>query len=185
LSSRIVRPIRAISATAAGISAADLSRRIDPAAIDTEFEELAETLNMTFDRLEAAFDRQTRFTADASHELRTPLTIIRTHAELALTRERSPQEYREALDTCLKAAARMTKLVDGLLTLARADAGRLVGTRMPVDLTRIAGEGVTMLRPVAEGKSVTLTAELAPVTVNGDAVSLAQVVANLVSNAIQ
>ena len=77
LSSRIVRPIRAISATAASISAADLSRRIDPAAVEDEFAELAETLNSTFDRLEAAFDRQTQFTADASHG-RTPLTIIRT-----------------------------------------------------------------------------------------------------------
>src|SRR5207237_976145 len=76
-------------------------------------------------------------------------------------------------------------LVDGLLTLARADAGQLAIERQSVDLTRVTAESVAMLRPVADGKSVSLTAELAPVTVNGDAGALAQVVANLVSNAIQ
>ena len=184
LSSRIVRPIRAISTAAASISAANLSRRIDATAVDNEFAELADTLNTTFDRLEAAFDRQTQFTADASHELRTPLTIIRTHAELALARPRSDAEYRDALDTCLRASARMATLVDGLLTLARADAGKLLANRQPVDLTRVAGESVAMLRPLAEKKHVTLTADLAPVTVDGDAGALAQVVTNLVSNAI-
>ena len=78
-----------------------------------------------FDRLEGDFERQARFTADASHELRTPLAIVRTHVELALSRSRSPAEYQDTLKTCLRATDRMGTLVEGLLTLARADAGRL------------------------------------------------------------
>ena len=71
----------------------------------------------------AAFQRQQQFTADASHELRTPLAILRTNAELALSQSRSATEYRQTIEACLRAADRMSVLVQGLLTLARADAG--------------------------------------------------------------
>src|SRR5262249_59205012 len=90
--------------------------------------------------LEAAFARQVRFTADASHELRTPLAVIQAHAELALARPRQPEEYREALATCLRASQRMKALVEGLLTLARADAGRLEMSRQDVDLEALVAD---------------------------------------------
>ena len=80
---RLLRPIRKISATAAAISATNLSQRIDPSAVESELVVLAEVLNATFDRLQSAFERQACFTADASHELRTPLSILRMHVELA------------------------------------------------------------------------------------------------------
>jgi heavy metal sensor kinase len=185
ISNRILRPVAAISATASAISATNLSERIDPAAVDRELADLAGVLNDTFDRLEAAFERQARFTADASHELRTPLAILRTHAELALARPRAAEDYREALETCQRAAVRMSTLVEGLLTLARADAGKLELLRQPVDLRQVVQESADLLRPMAEGRDVTVTLNLEPVEVVGDAVRLAQVVTNLLSNALQ
>lgn len=185
VSNRIFRPIAAITATASAISATNLSQRLDADRVDRELEEMARVLNAMFDRLEAAFERQARFTADASHELRTPLAIIRTHAELALSRPRSNEEYKETITTCLRASSRMTGLVDGLLTLARADAGKLDLVRKNVDWKHAVEESIALLRPLAEEKKVTLSADLEPAVVTGDNIRLAQVVTNLVSNAVQ
>jgi heavy metal sensor kinase len=185
ISRRIFRPIAAIARTASRISADNLSARIETDKVDHELADLAHVLNATFKRLECAFDRQARFTADASHELRTPLAVIRSQAELTLSRPRSMEEYREALQTCLRASARMAELVEGLLTLARADAGKEVAIREPVELNRIAAEAAEMYRPLAENRRVRLTTELAPVTVTGDPGALARVVGNLIANAIQ
>jgi heavy metal sensor kinase len=184
VSRRIFRPVAAIAETASRISGDNLSERINVLAVDRELAGLARVLNATFGRLEAAFDRQARFTADASHELRTPLAVLRSQAELTLGRARTPDEYREALQTCLRAAERMTDLVEGLLTLARADAGKS-GLREPVELHRVARDAVELCRPLATEKGVRLTAELAPVTVPGDTGGLARVVGNLVANAIR
>jgi heavy metal sensor kinase len=185
VSGRILRPVAAISGAASAISATNLSRRIDTAAVDHELAGLAAVLNATFDRLEAAFERQSRFTADASHELRTPLAVLRSQAELALSRPRSEPEYREALETCLRAAGRMAGLVDGLLTLARADAGKLDLRRQPVDLARVVEEGVSLVGPLAAAKSVSVSTRLAPAEVTGDPERLGQVVTNLLGNAVQ
>jgi heavy metal sensor kinase len=185
LSSRLFRPIAAMSSAAAAINGANLSTRIDAKGVDIELAGLAHVLNAMFDRLEAAFERQQQFTADASHELRTPLAILRANSELALSAARSPEEYRQTIDTCLRAANRMSSLVQGLLTLARADAGNPGMRREPVRLDQVAADCIAALQAVAAEKEITLTADLAPATVMGDADSLAQLVTNLVSNAIQ
>jgi heavy metal sensor kinase len=185
VSARILRPLAIISATASAISATSLSGRIIPEQVDRELEELARVLNATFDRLELAFERQTRFTADASHELRTPLAILRSQAELALTRPRTAEEYRDALQTCVRATGRMTDLVEGLLMLARADAGKIDLQRRSVDLARVIEESVALIRPLADAKEVVLRAELAPALVSGDPDRLGRVVTNLLSNAVQ
>ena len=134
LSRGVIRPIETMSQAASAISVANLTQRIDVREMDSELGGLARILNDAFGRLEAAFRQQSRFTADASHELRTPLSIIHTHLELALTKPRSAEEYREAIETCLRASQRMKTLVDGLLTLARADAGKLELEPQKVDL---------------------------------------------------
>jgi signal transduction histidine kinase len=162
VSARILQPVGAIAATASAISITNLSERIDPMAVERELEDLAHVLNATFDRLEAAFERQARFTADASHELRTPLAIIRSHAQLALGRPRSADEYRRAVTACLHASDRMAALVDGLLILARADAGKFDLERRPVDLRRLTEETLALFRPLAEGQDVSLAANLRP-----------------------
>jgi heavy metal sensor kinase len=185
VSARILQPVGAIAATASAISITNLSERIDPAAVERELEELAHVLNATFDRLEAAFERQARFTADASHELRTPLAIIRSHAQLALGRPRSADEYRRAVTACLHASDRMAALVDGLLILARADAGKFDLEQRPVDLRRLTEETLALFRPLAAGQDVSLAANLRPALVLGDAGRLAQVLTNLLNNAVR
>ena len=185
LSARIFRPIAAMSAAAEAISATNLSARIETADVDVELAGLAHVLNAMFGRLEAAFQRQQQFTADASHELRTPLAILRANAELALTQVRSPDEYRRTIEACLRASQRMTALVQGLLTLARADAGQPGTLFKAVRLDEIITDSLTAFQPLASERKITLTADLAPTTIHGDADSLAQLVDNLLSNAIQ
>jgi heavy metal sensor kinase len=185
ISGRILRPISAMSSSAAAISATNLSQRIETAELDEELRGLAKTLNATFGRLEAAFQRQARFTADASHELRTPLAVIRTSAELALARPRQAQDYRETIESCLRAANRMAALVEGLLTLARAEVGKLELLREQVDWTQVIEDAVTLIQPLADEKAIELSSQLDPVEVEGDAGRLAQVATNLLSNAVR
>jgi len=185
ISSRMMRPIAQITSTASQISATNLSERINVKQVDTELAELAEVLNAAFRRLGSAFDHLTRFTADASHELRTPLAILKANTELALSRPRSESEYRQTLETCAQAAERMTALVEGLLTLARADVGRLDLRQQPVDLAKVVEDTVTLLQPLATSKGISIQSELQPVRVTGDPAGLALVVRNLVENALR
>ncbi len=186
ISRSITRPIAAIAGTASEISARNLARRIETTHIDRELVGLATILNDMFARLEAAFERQSRFTSDASHELRTPLAVIHSHAELALSKPRSAEEYRETLAACLKAASRMATLVDGLLMLARADAGRLDGQFRDVDLRAVVEEVVDQYRPQAETSQIALSTSLdEPAAVRGDPARLARVSSNLLSNALR
>lgn len=185
LSRRVMRPIRAISETARAISASDLSRRIAVEEADSELGSLARTLNETFERLETAFQRQVRFTADASHELRTPLSIIHSHAELALTRDRTAPEYRQAMETCLRAAKRTKSLVDALLVLARADAGKLDLKRERFDLRDAAQEALAMVESRARERNVTIETNVQAVEVQADRTRILQLLTNLLANAIQ
>jgi two-component system, OmpR family, sensor kinase len=185
VAARIFRPISAMSAAAEAMNASNLSARIATSAVDVELAGLAEVLNSMFARLEAAFARQQQFTADASHELRTPLAILRANAELALAQSRSPEEYRHTIETCLRAGNRMSALVGGLLQLARADAGHPGMRWQEVRFDEVVTDCLTLVKPLAEEKRITLTADLSPAAITGDADSLAQLVDNLLSNAIQ
>jgi heavy metal sensor kinase len=184
LAGRAVRPLARMSATAASISAHNLTGRIDLAGVDRELADLGGILNAMFARLQTAFERQARFTADASHELRTPLAVIHSHAELALARPRSAEEYREALETSLRAARRMRNLVEGLLTLARADAGNLAPQRQAIDLGALVEETAELLGPLAARRGVAVRVDVREVRVWADPGQVVQVVTNLLSNAI-
>ncbi len=185
VSTRAIRPIEDISATATKIAAGDLSQRINTAATDNELGRLAVVLNSTFARLEAAFANQARFTADASHELRTPVSVILTQTQTALSRERQAGEYRDALAACQRAAQRMRQLTESLLDLARLDAGQTEIKHDSFDLAQVATECVQLLRPLAVERGVEITCDLAPSRCVGDAQRISQVATNLISNAIQ
>jgi two-component system, OmpR family, sensor kinase len=185
LSGRVLRPIRAITAVAQDISASNLSRRIDVAEAHSELGALATVLNESFSRLEAAFAQQARFTADASHELRTPLTVIHSNLQLALSRPRTAEEYRQTLETCQRASGRMKELVDSLLLLAKADAGGLALDKKACDLRHVVEESVAMVRPLAAEKSVAIETNLSPVSLSADTARMGQVAVNLLTNAIR
>lgn len=184
-SSRAIRPIAAMTAAAESISAQRLSQRIDVRETDDELGQLATVLNRTFDRLQAAFEQQTRFTADASHELRTPLSVILAHTDLALSRPRSPEEYRATLETCRSASRRMKSLIEGLLTLARFDADAAGLQFTEFDLESLTNECIELIQPLAAERQVVIEATLCSTRMRGDRERLAQVITNLLSNAIR
>src|SRR4029078_6902856 len=124
LTDRALRPIQQVTQAAAQIGVEDLSGRLKVHGRD-ELAELAATFNAMIARLEAAFEQQRRFTADASHELRTPLSRIKVSTSMALAEDPSLTESRTALEVADQAADAMARLIDALLTLARADAGQL------------------------------------------------------------
>ena len=184
LAGRIIQPIRQISDTASHITAQSMSGRIDTSTMDSELQSLGGTLNSMLERLEASFERQNQFTADASHELRTPISVLLSHCELSLNRQRSSDEYRNTIATCQSAAERMRSLVDGLLTLARADAGQMELQLSEVDLQTLAAEAVSMFSPLAHERQIVLNLLGGSTSCTADAVRLTQVVANLLHNAI-
>jgi len=184
ISRRIFRPIATITETASQISAQSLSQRINENDLDIELVDLARVLNETFENLEESFERQQRFTADASHELRTPLAVLRSQAELTLSRPRTSEEYQQALQACLRAADRMTELTNRMLKLAQADAAHEKVQLTPVELLPLLEDTSAQLSAFARQKQVTVRVRVEPIWVLGDAPALAQVFANLLSNAI-
>ena len=183
--SRALRPIENISAAAVKISAGDLSQRINVAEAESELGQLAAVLNSTFARLDAAFAQQKQFASDAAHELRTPVSVMLTQAQTALNRERTAPEYRETIEACQRAAQRMRRLIESLLALARLDAGQEVLKRLQFDFSKTISDCVEMVKPMAGERGVEIFTELSPLEITGDSERLAQVVTNLLTNAIQ
>lgn len=179
------RPAQQIAAQAEAIEAGTLSARITAHATVAEFASLVAVLNAMLDRLDRAFDAQRRFVADASHELRSPLTVLRGDLDVALRRERSPQEYRETLERMREETVRMTALAENLLVLARADAGLPATSLAGVDLADIAERVVERAAHQAEAAGIVLTVESAPAPARGEAALLERAVGNLVENAVR
>jgi len=187
ISRRALAPVDRIASTARAITARDLGRRLDVPATGDELQRLTETLNAMLDRLEAAFRETTRFTADASHELRSPISVIRTSAEIALRRDRSVEEYREALAEILRESERTSVLVQDLLTLTRADAGVDLLQPTPLDLRVLLDDLRGALSTICAQASLDLQIELPdqPVPASGDAAALGRLVRVLIDNAVK
>ncbi len=185
ISSRAIKPVEDISATASRISAGNLSQRINVADTETELGQLASVLNSAFARLEAAFAQQQQFTADAAHELRTPVSVMLTQTQTSLNRDRSAAEYRETIEACQRATQRMRRLIESLLEMARLDAGQEQMKRMPFDLSPAINDCVELIRPLADERGVQIQCDLPSVACAGDSERVALVVTNLLTNAIQ
>ena len=185
MTTRTMKPIADISATAVKISAGDLSQRINTAETESELGQLAAVLNSTFARLETAFAQQKQFASDAAHELRTPVSVILTQTQTALNRERDATEYKQTVEACQRAAQRMRRLITALLELARLDAGQEQMKRLRFDFSKTVGDCVELIRPLADERGVKVSTELAPVEIEGDSERLGLVVTNLLTNAVQ
>ena len=188
VSGRALRPLKALAATADEISTTgDLSRRLPPsraedevAALTASFNGMLERLEETRSRLEKTLDAQRRFVADASHELRSPLTTIRSNAGFLAERPDAEEpDRREALADIQSEADRMARLVDGLLALARHDAGQEL-TLEPVPLETVVREVVRRDRPRHDSLVVEV---VDPAVVVGDVEALGRVVRILFDNA--
>lgn len=186
LAGRVVAPVRDITRQAEEIGAATLGRRITAHADTHEYRRLVDVLNTMLVRIDAAFEAQRRFTGDASHELRSPLTALRGELELALRKERSPDEYRRTLASALEEAKRLSALADELLTLARSDAGVMEPRRRYVRLVDPVLRAVDRVRPGADAKQIDITTN-----VDGDVAGfwdpelLERMAHNLVDNAVK
>jgi len=186
LAHRALKPVNRMSAAARRISAEDLSQRVNETGTGDELDNLAKTLNRMLDRLDVAFSQVRRFSADASHELQTPLTILKGEMELALRSERTPEEYRATLESALEEVDRIAHLVEGLLLLARAEAGVLRMDRREVDLLQMLEEVYLRLRPLADSHCVELRlGSMEPLRIQGDGERLQAMIFNLVDNAIK
>ncbi len=185
LAGKALRPVKMITQMAREIHVTDLRRRLHLQRRD-EFGELAATFDHMLARLEAAFKRQTQFTADASHELRTPLTIIDLEINRALTQLEQPEDYRHVLEQIQSENEQMTTIVNSLLFLARADSGQVTLDLQEVDLSDVALASVERLLPLARQSQITLaTGDLPEVLVRGDPQYLGQMLTNLIENGIK
>ncbi len=186
LAGRALSPISAMASKAREITAEQLSERLPVENPDDEFGRLAMAFNDTLVRLEDSFERLRRFTADASHELRTPLTAIRSVGEVSLQEERDSPFYRDVIGSMLEETDRLTRLVDSLLTLTRAESRQVPLHRELIALDRLAGDAADCLRVLAEEKGQTLRVDVTEaVDVEADYATLRQALINLLDNAIK
>jgi heavy metal sensor kinase len=186
LAGRSLAPVDAMATKAHEITAERLSERLPLENPEDEFGRLARAFNDALERLEDSFEQLRRFTAHASHELRTPLTAIRSVGEVALERTREPSAYQEVIGSMLEEADRLARLVDNLLTLTRADAGRIHLNREKTDLGSLVREVSDCLRVLAEEKNQSLKINVRnDVVATVDRVILRQAVLNVLDNAIR
>lgn len=186
LATAALRPVEAMRAEAAVISAAEPGRRLSlPPAAD-EVSRLGETLNAMLGRLETALERERSFVAEASHELRTPLALLETELELALGRPRTAAELEAVVRSAASETDRLVRLAEDLLVLARVDGGALPLLRTEVSVPDLFATVARRFRARAEatGRAVELDAP-AGLVVSGDAIRLEQALGNLVENAFR
>jgi heavy metal sensor kinase len=186
LARRALSPVERMARRASEISAEQLGARINVENPHDEIGLLAQAFNETLSRLEGSFEQLKRFTSDASHELRTPLTAIRSVGEVGLQKDGDREHYREVVGSMLEEAGRLSRLVESLLTISRADSGQIRLERATVGLLPLVREASFLLDVLAEEKGQTLSLEGDDsIRVRADSVVLRQVIINLVDNAIK
>jgi signal transduction histidine kinase len=181
-----LRPVEAMRAEAAAISASEPGRRLPVRESGDELARLGETLNAMLARLEESIERERRFVDDASHELRTPLANLKAELDLALRGSRDAEELESALRSASEETDRMARLAEDLLVLARADRGRLPVRRERVDVAELVNRAVEPFGARAAGRGVDLEARVPEdLAADLDEMRIAQALGNLVDNALR
>jgi signal transduction histidine kinase len=184
IAGQVLRPLRTITAAARRISASSLHERLALPGPADELKELADTLDTLFARLEASFDAQRHFAANASHELRTPLTRERALLQVTLADPDATAGTWQAVSRDLLASnAEQERLIEALLTLASSEAGP--GEREPLDLAAITGAVLAVPRPAVKSLGLNVQASLQPAALDGDPLLVQQLVTNLIDNAVR
>lgn len=186
LARRALRPVAAITGAAQEIQADALGQRIpEEFGVRDELTDLAETLNALLERLDASFERERRFRADAAHEMFTPISALQSEIDVALMRPRAPGYYQETLSTLRGHVRRLADLVEGLLLLSRAEAGDHAEGKQ-TDVSAVAQDLLRRFRAVADTRGVRLAGELSPgVHAAADPAHLEAVTDILLDNAIK
>jgi len=186
LATRSLAPMSAMTIRTRAISADNLHERV-PVAGGDELVALATVVNELLDRLERAFEQQRQFMTDASHELRTPTAILRTEADVTLSRaHRTEEEYRASVQHMQEVARRLTRIVDDLFLLARADAGHLVAHREDIYLEEVVHDAARGVRQIADQRAVQVElGQVVEAPFHGDADLLGRLLLNLLDNAIK
>jgi len=184
IAGRVLRPLRTITAAAQRISASSLHERLALPGPDDELKELADTLDDLFARLEASFEAQRRFAANASHELRTPLTRERALLQVTLADPAATtQTWQDVSRELLASNAEQERLLEALLTLASSEAGP--GERELADLAAIASEALAAARPAISRLGLHVQTDLQRADLDGDPLLVQQLVTNLIDNAVR
>jgi heavy metal sensor kinase len=186
MAGRALKPVGAITEAAQRIAGGDLSRRLDVPPARDELGTLAATFNEMIAKLDASFQEVRRFSADASHELRTPLTVMKGETELALRRARPVEDYKLVLESNLEEIDRLTRIVDELLFLSRADLGEVKMAALPVRLDELVRDVQQQAAVLGQERSVQVVlGSLMPATILGDELRLRELLLNLVDNAVK
>ncbi len=186
LAKRSLKPVSEMSRQAKSISANNLHSRLLVKNERDEIGSLASVFNDLLERLENSFEQQRRFMADASHELRTPLAIVRGESEVALAKENRPNEdLRESLAIVHDESKRLTKIVEDLFTLSRADAGPFKTNFKQVYLDEILADGIRSLRSLAEKRQISINLSTVETEISGDEQLLRRLFLNLLDNAVK
>ncbi len=186
LAERALTPIKLITKKAKRISAENLDEKISGDFPDDEIGELAKTFDKMMERLKDSFDELRQFSADVSHELRTPLTILKGEIELALKSKRDPEYYEKTLKSALEEVDRLKRLVEDLLFLSKADAGKITYRLGKVDILEVVLSVINVLSFLIKQKRIKLNIDGEPeIFVKGDENLLKQLIYNLVHNAIK
>ncbi len=185
ITGQVLRPLHEVTVTARRLSAESLGQRLRLPGPRDEVAELADTFDAMLDRLQAAFDSQQRFVANASHELRTPLAVVRTEVEVTLADPGADAvELRRMASVVRDATLRAQQLVDGLLLLARTE-GTGLRTRDIIDLAPLAQAAVHGVAPELRARGLRIDLRARPALAVGDPALLERVMGNLVENAVR
>ncbi len=186
LAGRALRPVDKITLAAQRIAAGDLSQRLSIPAAHDEIGRLAATFNNMIGRLDTSFRQIRQFTSDASHELRTPLTVMKGETDLVLRRPRLLDDYKLVLESNLEEIDRMTRIVDELLFLSRADMGEVRVESLPVAMESLVQDIHRQAKLLAQDRNIdVLLGTVMPVVVQGDDLRLRELLLNLVENAMK
>ena len=183
-SGRVLRPLREMTATARTISVGNFGRRLAVTGPEDEIKQLGDTLDNLLDRLEASFEAQRRFVANASHELRTPLTVERTLLQVALADpDASAATLRSICEELLASGREQERLLEALLTLASSERG--LEQREPLDLAALADRALLTASAELERRKLRLVSSLQPAPTEGDPALVERLIANLLDNAMR
>lgn len=181
---RGMRPLTEITRAAMRISAAQLHERVNPARWPRELTALATAFDQMLDRLEASFARLSQFSADLAHELRTPINNLMGEADVALSKARTPDEYRRIIESSLEEFGKLSRTIDGLLFLARADHPDTHIQRVGLDARKEIEAVGEFYDAMAQEQGVELRCE-GGATVHADPLLFRRAVSNVLSNALQ